>query len=95
MHTKASITIDADNRRARLERNGKTIYAHLLSPAGAGFSVLDAAPLPGTPDPEKQAQNKGVRRLAVKLGQVSASRIEVVFSASPALPPAGARAIQP
>ncbi|MBU0618520.1 MAG: carbohydrate-binding protein, partial [Planctomycetes bacterium] len=86
MHTRASVAIDADGQRARLELNSKTLYAHLLRPADARFSVLDAAPLPGTPDPEKQARNKGVRRLAVKLEQVSASQIEVVFSASADIP---------
>ena len=88
MHTKANIAIDADGQRARLEPNRRTLYAHLLQPADARFSVLDAAPLPGTPDPERQAQNKGVRRLTVKLEQVSASQIEIVFSASPDLPTA-------
>jgi len=88
MHTKANIAIDADGQRARLNLNGETLYAHLLRPADARFSVLDAAPLPGTPAPPRQAQNKGVRRLAVKLEQVSAPQIEVVFSASPDIPEA-------
>jgi hypothetical protein len=85
MHTKADI--EADNRRARLKRNGKTLYAHLISPADASFSVLDAAPLPGTPDPERQAQNDGVRRLAIRLEQATAPRIAVVFSAVSEVPP--------
>jgi hypothetical protein len=82
MHTRASVAIDADGQRARLELNGKTLYAHLIRPADASLSVLDAAPLPGTPNPERQAQNHGVRRLAVKLEQVSTSQIEIVFSTS-------------
>jgi hypothetical protein len=92
MHTRAKIDTDEQGRRARLSLKGKTLHAHLLSPDNAAFSVLDAAPLPGTPDPEKQAENKGVRRLAVKLEQVSASRIEIVFSASPEVPQTAIRA---
>jgi hypothetical protein len=85
MHTKANVTIEANGQRARLNLNGETLYAHLVRPADARFSVLDASPLPGTPAPARQAQNKGVRRLTVRLEQVSAPQIEVVFSASPDL----------
>jgi hypothetical protein len=83
MHTRAEVTIASGGRRAELRLGGKTLYADLIEPAGARFEVLDAAPLPGTPNPKDQATNKGVRRLAVHLEGVDKTAIEVRFAGPP------------
>jgi hypothetical protein len=62
------------------------LVAEILSPANACFQVLEAAPLPSSPHPEKQNENRGVRKLAIHLNATEI-RLAVVFSATgPASP---------
>ncbi len=58
-HTRASITLHDDGRRAVLTQDGKTLTAELLSPADATFAVMDARPLRTSPDPQGQNPNNG------------------------------------
>ena len=66
-------------RRATLKRNGRTCHAYLLSPADATFSFMDARPLPTSPDPDIQQQNKGVTKLAVHLPEAVDVTIATLF----------------
>jgi hypothetical protein len=59
--------LSEDGRRVTLARNGKTCYVSLLTPAEAKFTVMDAQPLPTSPNPGIQNPNKGLRKLAVHL----------------------------
>jgi hypothetical protein len=68
------MTVSDNGREAVLERNGKLCNAYLLSPADATFQAMDAHPLPTSPNPEIQQQNKGVKKLAIhwpKVGNVT------------------------
>ena len=56
------------------------MLARLLGPADAKFTVLAAAPLPTSPNPEKQKENKGVQRLTVELTNVTDTRLRVLFT---------------
>lgn len=68
MHTKASIDVIEDGRAALLAQNDKKLYVKMLeAPAGAVFSVMNAEPLPGTPNPEGQTINHDVRKLTIRL----------------------------
>ena len=58
-HTRAAIALHDNGRRAVLTQDGKTLTAELLSPADATFSVMDARPLPTSPDPQGQNPNNG------------------------------------
>ena len=77
-HTRASIELAA-NGEARLRENGRELRAVLLAPKGGSFEVLDAAPLPTSPKPEKQDPNKGIRKLAVHLQATEPTRIAVLL----------------
>jgi hypothetical protein len=95
-HTRAEVTIAPDGRSAILERGGQTAQVHLLSPPGAVFEQLDAAPLPTSPDPAGQASNTGVRKLAVHLTDIDTATIAVLFdpdetTAPPTTPPTALR----
>ncbi|HEY1685834.1 MAG TPA: heparinase II/III family protein [Tepidisphaeraceae bacterium] len=71
MHTRA--TIDVDGRRAVLHQGGKTLYARILSPAGATFAVTNAtAPPPNNP-------NVGIRKLTVHLHTQGPVRLSILF----------------
>ena len=70
-----------NGREVLMERNGKVCTATLLSPDGARLSVMPARPLPTSPDPDIQQQNKGISKLAVHLPQAGNVTISVLFSA--------------
>ena len=79
-HTRAKVNMSDDGRRADLSLNGKSLNATLDEPPGAKFTLLDAAPLPGAPNPDGQASNEPVKRLAVHLPGTSATTIQVTFA---------------
>ena len=81
-HTKAAVTLDASRRRATLSSHGKQFMAEIISPAPdeAVFEVRDAAPLPSSPNPKPQADNRGRRKLAVRLTNVTNAELVVKFS---------------
>ena len=79
MHTPATVRIESDGRVAHLEQAGAQLDAEILSPAGAKFEVMDAQPLPSSPHPEGQANNKRIRKLAIHLTRISDSRLAVLL----------------
>jgi len=79
MHTPASVQVSDDGKTAILAQGGKQLRATLLSPDGARFAVMDARPLPTSPDPKGQNPNKGIRKLAVNLKGVSSARLCVTL----------------
>jgi hypothetical protein len=80
MHTPATVELKDDGREATLTQKDRRLWARILSPKEAKFTVMDAAPLPSTPNPPEQAKNKGVRKLALHLAGVREARITVFFA---------------
>lgn len=80
MHTRADITLDQDGRGARLTADGRTLYVRCLAPAGAVFTVMDAVPLPTSPNPKENNRNRGVKKLVIALPHVSKISIAVTFT---------------
>ena len=80
MHTRASIEPAEDGRSAVLSRGGKRLMARLLEPAEAMFTVIDAAPLPTSANPDGQTINKGIRKLAIHLQNVGEVRLAVLLT---------------
>ncbi|WP_309119589.1 Ig-like domain-containing protein [Paenibacillus sp.] len=78
MHTGATISILEGGRAAILTKNDKKLYVKMVeAPAGAVFSEMKAEPLPGTPNPEGQSANRGVRKLAVHMTNASEANLSV------------------
>ncbi len=75
MHTRAEISVEG--REAWLRQDGQRLRARILEPAGARFEALEAAPLPGTPQPARQDSNRGVRKLAIHLPAAQDLRLAV------------------
>lgn len=73
-------TLSPDGKRATLKKEGKTLTAQLISPASARFQVMDAVPLPGTPNPAGNSNNAGIQKLAIHLPQTTGATIAVAFS---------------
>ena len=79
MHTEADISVQPDGATALLTREGKKLWARVLSPAGASFTVMDARALPTSPNPPGQNANTGIRKLAISIEGVSDTRISVLL----------------
>jgi len=83
MHTPAAIQIEENGHTAMLQEAGAQLRAEVLSPQGARFQIMDAAPLPSSPHPERQAKNDRFRKLALRIPSVSNTRIAVLLTPAP------------
>jgi len=79
LHTDATVGLDDQGRTATLTQHGKTLRVRLQEPAEAAFEVMDCRPLPTSPNPEPQADNRNRRKLAIHLENVKAVRIQVAL----------------
>jgi hypothetical protein len=82
-HTPAEVILSSDGRIATLSLGGKTLTARLLSPEHATFKVMDAAPLPSSPQPANQNENRGIRKLTIHLANVSNLRLAILLKTEP------------
>jgi len=80
LHTRAGITLAPDGRSATLTSDGETLLARIAEPQDAVFTVTDARPLPTSPDPAGQDPNDGVRKLVIRLVDVTRTRISIQLS---------------
>jgi hypothetical protein len=80
MHTPATIQLVNDGRVALLEQHGHQVHAEILSPAQASFQIMDAQPLTTSPHPQNQAVNEGIRKLAIRLKDITSVRLVVALT---------------
>jgi hypothetical protein len=85
-HTEAEVKLSDDKRSALLKQGGKTLKVNLVLPANAGFEVMNADPLPSSPNPAKQASNKARRKLAVHLSGAKNAEVSLRFERVKSLP---------
>lgn len=80
MHTDSDgILLGRDGATATLSREGVQLWARILSPAWATFTVMDAKPLPTSPNPVEQGENNGVRKLGIYVGGVTNLQLAVLL----------------
>jgi hypothetical protein len=79
MHTPAAVQVSDDGQSATLVQGEARLSAHILSPSAARFMVMDAAPLPTSPQPEGQAKNEGVTKLAIHVTDATDLRLAVLL----------------
>jgi hypothetical protein len=80
-HTTAQIELSDNHTVATLTQGGKTLIARILVPNKASFQIMEATPLPSSPQPAKQNPNRGLRKLAIHLEPAVELRLAVVFQA--------------
>lgn len=80
LHTPAQVQLSEDGKTATLTQGMATLQAVLLSPKDARFAVMDAKPLPTSPNPLGQNPNNGIRKLAVHLSQTASMQLIVLLS---------------
>lgn len=87
MHTEADIQVSADGKSAIFSKGGEKLWIGLYGdarneagePIAVRFDVMDAKPLPESPNPPKQNQNAGIHKLFMKLDQVKKMRLTVTM----------------
>lgn len=78
MHTTADIEIVENGQAAIMRDKDKKLYVKLLgAPDGASFSVMDAVPLPTSPNSPGQSVNYGVKKLTVHMTEVETGTLAV------------------
>ena len=77
MHTLADVRVDRDGAGATLSRSGRSLRVEVAAPTGAKLAVMPARPLPASPDPDIQADNRDYRKLAIHLKRVKALKLTV------------------
>jgi hypothetical protein len=80
MNTRARIEIRPDGRSAMLTQNGQKLLARIISPASAKFSTLPASPLPTSPNPANQRENKDTTRLTITVINIRDLELGVVLT---------------
>lgn len=79
MHTVTDVDeISPDGKTAVLSQNGKRLWARILSLQGE-FTVMDALPLPTSPDPAGQNPNAGVKKLTIHVPHASKLQLSVLM----------------
>lgn len=79
MHTVTDVDeISPDGKTAILSQNGKRLWARILSPQGE-FTVMDALPMPSSPDPAGQNPNAGVKKLTIHVPHTSKLQLSVLM----------------
>lgn len=87
MHTESQVEISEDGKSAILSKGGEKLWVGLNCTALDGngteveavFGVMDAKPLPVSPNPEKQNPNDGIRKLFIKLENVKEMTLTVTM----------------
>jgi hypothetical protein len=72
-----SIELGEDPSQAVLAKDKARLWVHIVAPRGAKFEILDAEPLPTSPNPSQQNANAGVRKLAIHLAGVTSLGLTV------------------
>jgi len=84
VNTSAVAKLDDAKRTVVLKKNGKTFYFKLIEPANATFQIVDAIPLPTSPNPPGQAHHSPrknrMKKVTIHLTDVKQERISVLFS---------------
>ncbi|MFN3168287.1 MAG: heparinase II/III family protein [Phycisphaeraceae bacterium] len=76
-HTRARVALAEDGRSATLTRGGEALRVRLVAPADARFTLMDARPLPTSPDPEGQNPNDGSEKINPVTGAKHVKRGEL------------------
>ncbi len=87
LHTKAKI--ETDGTQATLTRGDAALRAAILAPDGAAFETASAHA------PEPQNPNRGVRKLLIRLPEVTKTRIAVLLTPFRGEEPTGTRRLKP
>ena len=80
MHTEADIRIGDQGKTAMLEQDGSRLWVKLLNPKlRYRFTIMDAKPLPSSPNPKDQDNNSAIKKLAICLKGITNEQLAILF----------------
>ena len=79
-HTEAKVEVADDGRSATLRHKGKQLAVTVEAPADARLGVMDARPLPTSPNPSMQESNQGRRKLFIHVPAAGTLDLRVRFA---------------
>ncbi len=80
LHTRADVSLDADFLGGVLMLNGKKLRIKIEEgPASMTLGVMDADPLPTSPNPD-QADNAGIKKIFIHVDGLASYRLKVSFT---------------
>ena len=83
-----TVAVDPDGTSAMMTQGAERLWCKIVSGGGA-FQIMDAVPLPTSPNPAGQNANTGHKKLAIQLSNVTNSTLAIWFvplSAGEAIP---------
>lgn len=80
LHTPTDVVVNDGGATAVLKRADVRLVARILWPKTAAFMVMEAEPLPVSPNPSMQNRNRGVRKLAIHLSGVRDLNLGVLLT---------------
>ena len=79
MHTMADVRLSDDRRTATLIHDSARLHCSIGSPPEACFALMNAEPLPSSPNPSGQTPNTGIQKLAIHLSGVRMVTLNVLM----------------
>jgi hypothetical protein len=80
MHTRADIQISKDGKTAMLYQDGERLWVKLLNlKPNYRFTVMNAQPLPSSPNPKEQEKNSNLKKLTIELEKIENEQLAVLF----------------
>ena len=77
-HPTTTVTIDPDGTSAMMTQGAERLWCKIVS-GGGTFQIMDAVPLPTSPNPTGQNANTGHKKLAINLTNVTNTTLAVWF----------------
>ena len=81
MHTRAKAMVAPNGKSAVLTIDSASVQVSVVAPPKAKLAVMDAVPLPSSPQPKENNRNEGVRKLFITLDNVTNEKIIVEIGA--------------
>jgi hypothetical protein len=81
LHTRAALRVENGGRKAVFSLDNEQLVAEIISPSKAKFKIMNATPLPGTPQPATNNKNEGIRKLSISMKDVT--KLNLIVSIKP------------
>jgi len=79
LHTNSDIEMKENKNQVILKQGDKSLKIEIIFPLNAQFIIMDAKPLPSSPNPSGQDENIGVKKIALNFKNIDDLKISVAL----------------
>jgi hypothetical protein len=79
LHTDSDVEINENKKEVIFKKENKSLKIEIISPSEAQFILMDAKPLPSSPNPIGQNENKGIKKIALNFKNIDNLKISVIL----------------